>query len=84
MNAKDRKQVAALVSRLGELQSQFESAKSEIGELADAEQEKFDNLSEGLQQGEKGQAIEEAAGHLQEAADAESIEESVAALENLP
>ena len=43
------------------------------GELqmeADEEQDKFDNLSEGLQQADSGQAIEAAAGSLQEAADA--------------
>jgi hypothetical protein len=55
MNAADRKRVAEL--------------SNEFREIADAEQGKFDNMPEGLQEGEKGQAISEAAEALGEVAD---------------
>jgi hypothetical protein len=40
---------------------------TEVEPLADEEQEKFDNLPEGLQNSEKGQAMEEAASALESA-----------------
>ena len=83
MNAADRKQVSELVSKLEDLNSQFEEIKSDIQSLAEAEQEKFDNMSEGLQAGEKGQQIEAAAGSLDEAANAESPQEVIDALGNI-
>lgn len=43
---------------------------TQIEELKDEESEKFDNMTEGLQQGEKGQAIEAAAQALEQALDA--------------
>jgi uncharacterized coiled-coil DUF342 family protein len=83
MNAADRKQVAALVAHLEELMSQASAIGEEIRELADAEQEKYDNMSEGLQQGDRGQAIEAAAQALSSAADAADEGNVVEALENL-
>lgn len=70
MNKADRKVVSDAVSQLEELKAKIENIGVDVRALADAEQEKFDNMSEGLQQGERGQAIEEAAGALSEAADA--------------
>lgn len=51
----------------------------------DAEQEKFENLSEGLQQSEKGQAIEQAAPSLGEAVDSldSAISEADSAISTL-
>jgi septal ring factor EnvC (AmiA/AmiB activator) len=83
MNAADRKQVSDLVSKLEELNQQFEDVKTSIEELAEAEQEKFDNLTEGLQASEKGQAIEAAAGALIDAASADSIQDAIDALGNI-
>lgn len=57
MNQSDRKQVADILARLEALQSQVTSIGEELQSLADAEQEKYDNLSEGLQASEKGEAI---------------------------
>lgn len=45
----------------------LEDARTEIETIKDDEQEKFDNMPDGLQQGEKGQAIEEAVGTLDDA-----------------
>lgn len=60
MNAKDRSRLAVAVAQL-------EEALEIIGDLAEAEQEKFDNMTESLQQGERGQAIEQAAMTLDDA-----------------
>jgi len=83
MNAQDRKTVSSLISQLEELQSKFENIKSEVEELANAEQEKFDNMTENLQQTEKGQAIESAASTLNDAANSDNIEEMMDALNNI-
>lgn len=56
MNKQDKKQLQEAINLL-------ENAKSILQTLADAEQEKFDNLSEGLQQSEKGQKFEEDASY---------------------
>jgi DNA anti-recombination protein RmuC len=77
MNAADRKVVADVVKTLEDLQKQFEQAQSDIGELASSEQDKFDNMSEGLQQGDTGQKIEAAATTLQEAADEDGIQSMI-------
>ncbi len=68
MNNARRKQIADIIGKLQEID--LESLASEVRELADEEQEAFDNMPEGLQQSERGQASEAAAGALSEAADA--------------
>ena len=62
MNAKDRKVVGAALDKVRE-------AIEEIRSVAEGEREKFDNLTEGLQGGERGQAIEAAADGLEQGAD---------------
>lgn len=53
--------------RLNEIISTLEGFKDEIGTMASDEQEKFDNLPEGLrQQGEWRHAMESAASALQD------------------
>jgi hypothetical protein len=42
----------------------------ELQEMADAERDKFENLSEGLQESDRGQSISDAADNLEEAASA--------------
>ncbi|MGC6786732.1 hypothetical protein ACP0H2_17870 [Pseudomonas aeruginosa] len=83
MNATDRKKANAIISQIEALKAQAEALAGELRELADAEQEKFDNMPEGLQGGDRGQAMEEAAGNLSSAADAlesGSLEEALEAL----
>lgn len=70
MNAAGRKVLTALIDRANDLQEGLETLAQEVRELADAEREKFDALPETLQQGERGQAIENAATALENAADA--------------
>lgn len=62
MNAITRKALNEHISTLGAIISDLENFQSE-------EQDKFDNLSEGLQQAESGQKIEAAANALQSAID---------------
>ena len=73
MNNAGRKQIEELIDKL-------EGIKGEIEEMQSAEQEKFDNLSEGLQQSERGQGYEQAAEYLQTAVD--SIDEALSNLES--
>lgn len=60
MNAQRRKEIAAAILTLDE-------AKNQIEAVRDDEQAAFDNLPESLQQGEKGQSMEEAIGNLDDA-----------------
>lgn len=60
MNKNDRKRLEGLLENATDLQMQVE-------EMAEAEQEKFDNMPEGLQDSDNGQAMQEAAEALDEA-----------------
>lgn len=57
MNSQNRKDLQKAVDLINE-------ANSIIETIRDEEQEKFDNLSEGLQASERGQAFEENADNL--------------------
>lgn len=86
MNQKDMKEAGELLAKLQGFKSEIETIGQRLQEMADDEQQKFDNLSEGLQQAEKGQAIESAANQLAEAASAcesGSAGEAVDALEQI-
>lgn len=60
MNNSDRKQLEKALALIGEAQEIIDIIK-------DGEQEKFDNLSIGLQQTEKGQKFEETVAALEDA-----------------
>lgn len=62
MNKNDRKQMNEHVELI-------EAALQVIREIGEAEQEKFDNLTEGLQASERGQEFEETAQNIEMAAD---------------
>jgi len=86
MNAANRKQLADLVTKLEALKASAEDLGNELRDLADAEQEKFENLAEGLQSSEQGEALESAASYLGEGADAledANLNEALEALANL-
>jgi len=59
MNKADRAQLAKAAALI-------EEAKTIVEEVAEGEQEKFDNLTEGLQAAERGQKMEETASNLSE------------------
>lgn len=69
MNQKDRKQASALLSKLEDLRCQAEAIAEELRTLAETEQDKYDNMPEGLQYSEKGEAMQAAADALASAAD---------------
>lgn len=71
MNKARRKQLADIADQLEEL-------KDRLVLLEEEEQDAFDNLPEGLQQAEKGQAMELAAQQIATAADA--VTEAIEAL----
>lgn len=79
MNKQQRKTLAGALAKLGAVKEALEAAKQVVSDLAEEEQEKFDNMPEGLQGGEKGQAIEEAANTLSEISD--SLQTALDALE---
>jgi len=85
MNANDRTFLKALTARLEKTASYLVSIQAEIETLRNAEQDKFDEMSEGLQQGETGQNIEAAQEALDEAYDSldmatESVGDAVSRL----
>ena len=57
-------------TKIEKLVEQLQDIEGSIRELQEEEQEAFDNLPEGIQGSERGQAMEEAAGNLEQAADA--------------
>jgi len=69
MNKQQREDLAKIHKRLDDVKTELDQLKGLIETEQEAEQEKFDNIPEGLQQGEKGQKIEEGASELQTAVD---------------
>lgn len=61
MNKTERKKVEKWIETLSNIQSEIET-------MQESEQEKYDNMPEGLQYSKRGQAIDEAAYNLEEAA----------------
>lgn len=72
MNREQRKEIKELIKQL-------EIVKDKIDSIRDDEEDKFDNLSEGLQATMRGQDMEDAIGNLEDAID--NIAEAVANLE---
>lgn len=68
MNAKQRKTLQGYVESLDEI-------KNAVDEMAEEEQDKYDNMPEGLQESERGEAIQEAIGNLESASS--SLEEAI-------
>ena len=62
--------IEELNERLSEYRALFDSVQEDIQTLRDEEQEKYDNLSDGLQQTEGGQDMEAAIQNLDAAIDA--------------
>lgn len=83
MNAQDRKEISNIISELEALQAKVEELGSQLRDLAEAEQDKFDNLPEGLQASERGEAIDQAAQSLGDAAEALETGDIGSALDNL-
>ena len=54
-------------NRIAEVQSQLEALKQEIDSILEEEQEAYDNMPESLQNGERGEAMQEAIDALESA-----------------
>lgn len=72
MNREQRKEIKELIKQL-------EIVKDKIDSIRDDEEDKFDNLSEGLQATMRGQDMEDAISNMEDAID--NIAEAVANLE---
>lgn len=77
MNAARRKRIERMMSQLGEIRAALEEHIAEAESIRDEESDAYDNLPESLQNGERGEqmqnaisAIESIADTLQEMADA--------------
>jgi hypothetical protein len=81
MNQKDRKAISSSLAKLDEARDMLSAMHSDLEVLRDTEQEKFDNMPEGLQAGERGQAIEQAAEKLAEWV--EYLQEALDSLSNI-
>ena len=91
MNADRRKRISALMNYITDLQKDIrnlgirqlmdtaEGIKSGVEEVRDEEQEAFDNLSENLQTGERGQDMQEAITNLENTIS--QLEELITALD---
>lgn len=69
MNAQRRKALADLMDRLTPLAATITDIKDALESIRDEEQDSFDNMPEGLQQSDRGQASEEAISTLDSAID---------------
>ena len=88
MNAESRKAVQSILNDLCEIDTQIEAFKGKVEQLQEEEQEKFDNLSAGLQASERGQLLEQAAAQLASAIDylesaVSAVTDACSELENL-
>ena len=66
----DAETLEDLIAQARDIASRITSEAEAVRALGDEEQEKFNNMPEGLQQADNGQAMEAAGEHLIEAADA--------------
>ena len=74
MNAQGRKEIAKYIASLEEIKDKLDS-------MMDEEQDKFDNMPEGLQESERGEAMQEAIKQLETACD--NLDEVISALEEI-
>lgn len=74
MNKQDRVE-------LQKASAMIDEARAIIEAIGEGEQEKFDNLTEGFQNAERGQRMEEVAGELAELA--ETLNEAIGTLESV-
>lgn len=79
MNAERRKALDVLIANLEAFKGEVEDMKSSLEDPMGEEQEYYDNMPEGIQNGEKGEKAQAAVSAM-EAADS-SLDEAVTALE---
>lgn len=70
MNKETRARITNIVNVLDQVKGLVEQAHGELENLQSEEQDKYDNLTDGIQNSEVGEKIDAAANNLQEAVDA--------------
>lgn len=70
MNKQRRKAIRNIQDELTQLFSRIEDIKAELETVRDEEQEAYDNMPESLQNGEKGEAAQNAISQLESAIEA--------------
>ena len=88
MNKERRKRIAEAVEQLAAAMVYLENARGLLEEVKEDEEAAFDNLPEGLQESERGEAMQEACDTLEEAVDAaqeafDNLEDVKSSLEEL-
>jgi methyl-accepting chemotaxis protein len=86
MNAKDRKAVASIISKLEGMKAEMEELSSTLNDIADAAQEAYDSMTEKAQESDRGTALAESTHCLADAAsacDSGNVDEALGALGNL-
>jgi hypothetical protein len=73
MKAKDRARLAVIRTELEGYKLKIEDLGSELRDLADREQESYDNLPDSLQGADRGGEMQEAASALDDAATAAEV-----------
>lgn len=81
MNKEGRKILETITNRVNDLHRELEGIKDELEGMQQEESDKFDFLSEGLQNAERGQSIEASAEALGNAMD--KAQEALDALEQI-
>ena len=75
MNKQGRKTLDRLHDELSTLKGKFEDIKSELETLRDEEQDKYDNMPESLQSGDRGETLQATIDNLESAInDMESVD----------
>ena len=59
MNAKRRKALRVIITKLEQLESLRQEIQEQLEEIMDEEQDALDNMPESLQEGERGQQMQE-------------------------
>lgn len=80
MNNAQRKELRSLIEDAQRARATLEELNMAIANIKDQEQEKFDNMPEGLQQSDQGQAIEECAQAMDEQCD--NIESAISDIDS--
>jgi uncharacterized phage infection (PIP) family protein YhgE len=81
MNDTRRKSLADIRSRIELALGELGNAKEELEDVINAEQEAFDNMPEGLQQTDRGQAMEDGLSTLDDASS--TLDDSISSLEDI-
>lgn len=67
MNAERRKRIDAVIESINKIKEQFVDLRCEISDIKDGEEEAMNNLPESMQDGDRGQAMQDSIDAIDEA-----------------